>query len=67
SVVIDGVTGRLVPPRDPAALAGAVLEALETPQAHEWGERGRELVLREHGTDQMVRSYEQTYKGLIDA
>ncbi len=67
SVVIDGVTGRLVPPRDPVALAGAVLEALETPQAHEWGETGRELVLREHGTDQMVRSYEQTYRALIDA
>ncbi|MGA7098031.1 MAG: glycosyltransferase [Acidimicrobiia bacterium] len=65
SVVIDGVTGRLVPPRDPAALAGAMVEALDTPQARKWGETGRELVLREHGTDRMVRSYEETYQGLI--
>lgn len=30
-VVLDGQTGRLVPPRDPAALAGAILAALAEP------------------------------------
>jgi glycosyltransferase involved in cell wall biosynthesis len=65
SVVIDGVTGKLVPPRDPVALAGAILEALDTPQARKWGETGRELILRDHGTDRMVHSYEETYQGLI--
>lgn len=35
-VVVDGRTGRLVPPRDPAALAGAVGDLLADP-----GERGR--------------------------
>jgi glycosyltransferase involved in cell wall biosynthesis len=31
-MIEDGVNGRLVPPRDPAALAAAILEALDDPQ-----------------------------------
>jgi glycosyltransferase involved in cell wall biosynthesis len=45
-VVDDGVTGRLVPPGDPGALAAAIREAL----AHrdDWGAAGRERAARWH-------------------
>ncbi|MDP9373401.1 MAG: glycosyltransferase family 4 protein [Chloroflexota bacterium] len=40
--VLDGMTGRLVPPADPAALAAALLELLASPQtAARWGAAGR--------------------------
>jgi type III pantothenate kinase len=40
--VEDGVTGRLVPPRDPVALAAAVREVLADPAlAREWGRAAR--------------------------
>ena len=41
-MVTDGVTGWLVPPRDPAALAARLAECLENPaRAHEMGAAGR--------------------------
>jgi glycosyltransferase involved in cell wall biosynthesis len=44
-VVADGATGRLVPPRDPRALAAALLEALAEPAARaSWVERARTTV-----------------------
>jgi glycosyltransferase involved in cell wall biosynthesis len=44
-VVEDGATGRLVPPRDPAALARALLEALDDPASRaRWVERARVTV-----------------------
>lgn len=45
-VVEDGVTGRLVPPEDPAALATAVLEVLQHREA--MGAAGRERAQRWH-------------------
>ena len=42
-VVVDGVTGILVPQRDPAAFAGALAELLAAPaQRDEMGRRGRQ-------------------------
>lgn len=44
-VVRDGVTGRLVPPRDAAALADAIRAVLRDPrQARQFGEAGRQHV-----------------------
>lgn len=41
-VVVDGETGRLVPARDPVALADALSEVLDDPaRAAAWGEAGR--------------------------
>jgi len=41
----DGVNGRLVPPRDPAALAAAILELLADPEtARARAEKARETV-----------------------
>ncbi len=41
-MVIEGETGRLVPPHDPAALAAALAEMLDEPaRSRAWGEAGR--------------------------
>lgn len=46
-VVEDGVSGRLVPERDPQALAGALLEALRAPRERErWVDGARRSVER---------------------
>jgi glycosyltransferase involved in cell wall biosynthesis len=43
-LVRDGVTGRLIPPKDPQALASAILEALENGQdARKWAMAGQKL------------------------
>jgi glycosyltransferase involved in cell wall biosynthesis len=52
-VVRDGVTGRLVPPGDPGALAAAVLEVLDHRQ--EMGEAAREHARRFNVTDYVNR------------
>ncbi|MDO9583010.1 MAG: glycosyltransferase family 4 protein [Desulfomicrobium sp.] len=47
-VVEDGVTGKVVPPRDATALADAVIEMLSSPGLmDEYGTRGRKKVLNE--------------------
>jgi len=46
-VIEDGVNGRLVPGRDPAALAAAILAALDAPRAREaWAAAGSERAER---------------------
>lgn len=62
TVVIDGVTGRLVPAKDPEALAAGVLEALTSPAAPGWGVAGAELVERSHGIGHMITEYEKVYE-----
>lgn len=58
--VLDGETGRLVPPGDDCAIAAAVGELLDLPPARraEMGEKGREHALRHFGLDRMVEEYE---------
>jgi glycosyltransferase involved in cell wall biosynthesis len=54
-MIEDGVHGRLVPPRDPDALARAMVELLEQPElARALGEAGRARVLAEFTADRMV-------------
>jgi glycosyltransferase involved in cell wall biosynthesis len=65
SVVVDGITGRLVPPGDPEALSRGVLEALSSPHSREWGEAGAELVATEHGIEEMIRHYEKVYEEVL--
>jgi glycosyltransferase involved in cell wall biosynthesis len=67
SVIVDGVTGLLVPPGDPEALAAGVLEALESPDAGTWGQRGADLVAAEYGIARMIADYEKLYAEVLDA
>jgi len=54
--VEDGVTGALVPPRDPGRLADAIRGVVEDPQRRrELGLAGRERVEREFSEEQMTR------------
>lgn len=66
SVVRDGETGLLVPPGDPRALAKAIETALSSDDAGDWGRAGAELVVREHGIDHMIESYETIYEEALD-
>jgi glycosyltransferase involved in cell wall biosynthesis len=64
-IVRDGATGFLVPPGAPAALARGLLDLLASaPRRRRMGERGRRVVEREFGVDQMRRSYDALYEDL---
>jgi glycosyltransferase involved in cell wall biosynthesis len=55
--VVDGVTGRLVPPRDPPALAAALVEALADPARRAaWGRAGRQRFEERFTADRMVEA-----------
>jgi glycosyltransferase involved in cell wall biosynthesis len=56
--VIDGVTGRLVPPRDPAALAAALVElAQDSDRRRVCGAAGRARAEALFGLRRMVSDY----------
>jgi glycosyltransferase involved in cell wall biosynthesis len=61
--VLDGKTGRLVPPRNPQALAAGVVEALTSPKlAASWGAAGRERWCHEFTAERMVRQTVAVYE-----
>jgi L-malate glycosyltransferase len=65
-VVADGVTGFLVPPKDPEALAAAIVRALREPEtAARLARAGRERVLREFTADAMVEGTLRVYRELV--
>ncbi len=51
-IVVDGETGRLVPPDDPEALARAMTEVLDQPR--DYGARGRQRAQEEFSVARMV-------------
>lgn len=62
-VVVDGETGILVPPRDPAALAQAIEILLANPErARAMGAAGRERVRRFFTVEKMARSVMALYR-----
>jgi len=65
-LVDDGVTGRIVPPSQPQAVAAA-LEAyvLDAALAAHHGAAGRERAEREFGMQAMVQSYQGLYTRLL--
>jgi len=61
--VEDGVTGRIVPMRDPAALGAALGDVLGDPErAERMGRRGRERWARDFTAERMVRETEALYQ-----
>ena len=66
-LVIPGENGFLVPPKDPEALAQAILALLNNPeQAHQMGEKGRAKVLSEFSLEQMVAHYQDLWLNLLE-
>jgi len=65
-VVEDGVTGILVPPKDPAAIAEAVRTMLsDRERMARMGEAGRKAVLERHTMDMMLDSLEELYETVL--
>jgi len=66
--VVHGETGLLVPPKDPQALADAILLLLDDPpRAEAMGRAGRDRVAKEFGLDRMIRETEALYEELLAA
>lgn len=66
--VRDGVSGLLVPPQDPAALAAAVLRLLDDPAlCQRLGQQGKAIVEREFNTDAMVEGNLAVYRELLES
>jgi glycosyltransferase involved in cell wall biosynthesis len=62
-MVEDGVTGLLVPPRDPAALAAAIVRVLtDHPLADTMARAGRILAHERFCVDRMVRALQDVYE-----
>ena len=65
-VVVHGETGILVPPKDPEALAEAILYLLANPkQAIEMGRRGRERAFQDFHPSRFIEAHENIYEDLV--
>ena len=66
-IVVDGVTGYLVPMSDPAAMAAAISTLLSAPaQAAEMGRRGRERILEKFTIQSSARTLEGVYAAVMN-
>lgn len=67
-LIEDGVTGFLVPPEDPGALAGRIVCLLKNPSlARGMGERGRRRVAEEFTVERMAHEFGELYRNLCRA
>lgn len=65
--VIDGVTGYVVPPKNPNALATAVLALVNEPdQLKAFGEKGKKRVQEHFSLKMCVKSYLDLYESLLN-
>jgi len=63
--IVDGVTGRLVPLRDPTTLATAMAEILgDLGKGRSMGEAGRKRAGEQFSLDRMVREIEEMYESM---
>jgi glycosyltransferase involved in cell wall biosynthesis len=68
SAVRDGVSGRIVPPNDDAALAASVIEVLNMSSAarRSWGHAARQLALSEFSLESVVDRWLGLYASLME-
>jgi glycosyltransferase involved in cell wall biosynthesis len=65
-LIVDGVTGLLVPPRDAGALAAAICQLLAHPAvARRLGQAARQRALDHFSTERMVQETERLYLSLV--
>jgi glycogen synthase len=65
-VIDDGVTGKLVDPESPIALAEAVVSLLQAPaKLREMGLAGRQRLLEKFTYLQMARGFERVYRSVV--
>ena len=65
-VIVDGETGLLVPPKDPNALADAIIKLLNNEDlAERMGENGRKLVEEKYTWKRVAEMTEEVYRGVI--
>ena len=65
-IVKDGVTGRLVPPGEPDALARAIVEMIsDTERAHIMAQAGQALVRERFTVDAMMAATTRVYASLL--
>lgn len=66
-VVKDGLTGRLVPAKDPQALYQAVKELIDKPDlAEKYGAAGKRRVMEHFTADKYVKKLETLYDGIFN-
>jgi L-malate glycosyltransferase len=66
-IINDGVTGLLVPPRDPHALARAMLRVLENPElAAALACAGQRYVEQNFGFEQLIAKTSELYSELLE-
>jgi glycosyltransferase involved in cell wall biosynthesis len=64
-IVVEGITGFLVPPGDPAAWARRVIELLHSPtQARTMGQQGRKRLEERFTVQHMIAQLETQYRDL---
>ena len=66
-IIIDGITGKLIPPKDVDALASAMVEiASHKDVAFKMGKRGRYEAEQRFSSEMMTRKIEQVYRELLE-
>lgn len=66
-VVIDGVTGKLVPAYDTKKMSKAIISLIADPtQREEMGRRGRQIILEGYSLKKQAQNYLSLYKELIE-
>lgn len=67
-IVANGVNGLLVPPEDPAALAGAIRHmASDSTLRSEMGRQSRSLASQYYNADIVAERYKKVYEEILDA
>ena len=67
-IIVDGQTGILIPPRDPAALAAAVIDLLtDDGKARQFGEAARNLALHEFAISIAAHRLAITWTDILNA